>query len=303
MSEAPGHVPAPVVKAVLHGEYLDLLLLAGRVARKEVGSTDANAAATLRAWVLRQLKDCRQKMDLRHFAGAPAVVVESEIAIIAFLDSAAAATFGLPVWRLLREDLRNDYIDAGREARSVVDLGKYVYERLERLRTHPELLAREPEELLEIYDRCWRLGYKFSYEGRPSEFEDIKAKIAEALSARMKERSSALQAPTSALDADPVLSPHLPAIAPQPGRTPPLSPAALVGLFAALLLFVAVGLSLALYRDRSLTNSLVAAAQSRISELYSTVDKICPAPGARTAAPRRRPARRGAKPSVRRSCG
>lgn len=287
MSEASGQVTAQVVKAVLQGEYLDLLMVAGRLARREVTGTDAGAAATLRAWVLRQLKDCRQRMDLRHFSGAPAVVVEAEIAIIAFLDSAAADTFGLSVWRLLREDLRNDYIDAGREARSVVDLGKYVYERLERLRQHPELLEREPEELLEVYDRCWRLGYKFSYEGRPSEFEDIKSKIAESLSKRARERAGSHGAPSSPLDADPALSPHLPSVAGKAPRPPAVSPLVMLGVFACLLLLVTVGLSLALYRDRSLTDHSVVSAYTKVSDMFSMVDKICPMPPSRTAKPRR----------------
>ncbi|MFO0576892.1 MAG: DotU family type IV/VI secretion system protein [Polyangia bacterium] len=303
MSDVSSQTPAPVIKAVLHGEYLDLLMLAGRLARREVSSTDAGAASTLRAWVLRQLKDCRQKMDLRHFAGAPAVIVEAEIAIIAFLDSAAADLFGLPVWRLLREDLRNDYIDAGREARSVVDLGKYVYERLERLRTHSELLSREPEELLEVYDRCWRLGYKFSYEGRPSEFEDIKSKIADALSTRARERAGSLAAPGSPLEADPVLSPHLPALVGQAPRTPPLSPRVLVSLFAALLILMAVGLSLALYHDRSMTDRTVLAAYHKVSGFFSYVDKICPARPASSARPRRASARARRLPLHRRRRG
>lgn len=295
MSEASGPSLAPAVKAVLQGEYLDLLMVAGRLARREVSSTDAGAAATLRAWVVRQLKDCRQRMELRHFSGAPAVVVEAEIAIIAFLDSAAADAFGLSVWRLLCGELRNDYIDAGREARSVVDLGKYVYERLEKLRLHPELLAREPDELLAVYDRCWRLGYKFSYDARPSEFEDIKSKIAEALSVRARERAGALAAQSSPLDADPALSPHLPPLLGQVARTPPVSPRVLLGLFACLLLFVAVGLSLALHRDRSLTDRSVASAYTKVSEMFSVVDKICPVPPGRSAKPRRRSSRPRAK--------
>lgn len=293
MSGVASSPVSPAVKAVLRGEYLELLIMAGRLMRRDVSGTDAAAAAALRSWVMRQLKECRQKMDLRHFAGAPAVVVEVEIAIIAFIDSAAAVTFGLQGWRLLREDLRNDYLDAGREARSVVDLGKYVYERLERLRVHPDLLAREPEEILEVYDRCWRLGYKFSYENRPSEFEDIKAKIAETLAARMRERSGLLGTkPGSPLDADPVLSPHLPALLEQVPRPPPLSLLLLSGLFAGMLLLVAVGLSAALYRDRSRTERSVITAHSRISALFSTVDKICPVPPARERRPRRARRRR-----------
>lgn len=294
MSESEGRPLSQAVQQVLHGEYLDLLLVAGRLLRREATVTDATAAATLRAWVLRQLKDCRQKLDLRHFSGAPAVVVEAEIAIIAFLDSAAANAFGLPVWRLLREDLRNDYIDAGREARSVVDLGKYVYERLERLRTHPEILAREPEELLEIYDRCWRLGYGFSYDGRPSEFEDIKTKIAEALSTGAK-RHRPSDGMISPLDADPALSPHLPSLTQAAPRALPLSPRILAGLFAAVLLVVTVGLGLAIHRDRTQTDRSLARANHRVGELFSTVDRICPAPGARPATPRRCTSRRARK--------
>lgn len=292
MNDLDGQTLQPAVQSVLHGEYLDLMLLAGRLSRRDVSGTDAGAAATLRAWILRQLKDCRQKLDLRHFASAPAVVVEAEIAIIAFLDNAAADTFGLSVWRLLREDLRSDYIDAGREARSVVDLGKYVYERLERLRTHPELLGREPEELLEIYDRCARLGYKFSYDGRPTEFDDVKAKIAEALVARAHQRSGAHPAPASPLEADPLLSPHLPSIGPAATRTPPLSPVVLAAMFVGFLLAGTLWLSLAFYRDRAHTDRTVAGAHRALGELFSTVKDICPAPAPRPALSRRRLRRR-----------
>ncbi|MBL9043893.1 MAG: DotU family type IV/VI secretion system protein [Myxococcales bacterium] len=279
MNAAESTVLSPAILAVLRGEYLDLLMIAGRLARKEVSATDATAAAALRAWVRRQLDECRKKMELRHFSGAPAMVVEAEIAIVAFLDSAATAAFGLSVWRPLSEDLRNDYIEAGREARSVVDLGKYVYERLEKLRTRPELLQREPPVLLEIYDRCWRLGYKFSYEGRPNELEDIKAKMRDQLSQAAAERQSAQRAgPAGPLDADVALSPHLPPIPHALVKAPPLHPLAVGGLCALLLLLVAIGLSAAIYRDRLWTERTVQSFHKKVSDSYSYVDRVCPTP-------------------------
>ncbi|HNN90789.1 DotU family type IV/VI secretion system protein [Haliangium sp. UPWRP_2] len=292
---------SPAVRAVLQGEYLDLLLVAGRLARREISSTDGNAAATLRAWILRQLKESRQKLDLRHFAGAPAALVEAEIAVVAFLDTAAAGAFGLPVWRLLREDMRNDYIDAGREARSVVDLGKYVYERLERLRRNPDLLGREPDELLEIYDRCWRLGYRFSYDDRPNEFEDIKTKIAEVLRLRDRERHALPTSLSGPLDADPQLSPHLPPLTGAASGPPPLNPWILSGLFAGLLVLMLFGFTLALHNDRSHTEAELRRSRARVEDLFQNVDQVCVPPTAPSAGAMRRRSRRHGRRVQRRS--
>lgn len=288
MSVAEGVGLGPAVTRVLQGDYLDVLMIAGRLARREQASSDPTTAASLRAWVRRQLDECRRKLELRHFSGAPAIVVEVEIAIVAFMDNAAASAFGLSVWRPLSEDLRNDYIDAGREARSVVDLGKYVYERLERLRTRPDLLAREPIPLLEMYDRCWRLGYRFSYEGRPNEFEDIKAKIRDAIAKGAVDRKALQPSRHSGpLDADVLLSPHLPAIPESVTQASPISARAILSLLMGILLLGSLGLSLAVYRDRLKTERVLQASMQRVvQDIYPNVNLVCPAPAVRAVKPR-----------------
>lgn len=288
MTDGGNPAVSPAVRAALQGEYLDLMLCAGRLARREISSSDGSAATKLRQWVTQQLAEIRQKLELRHFAGAPAALVEAEIAIVAFLDNAATGAFGLQVWRHLREDYRNDYIEAGRQARSVVDLGKYVYERLEMLRARPDLLSREPDEVLEVYDRLWRLGYLFSYENRASQFEDIKAKIVDELRRRERVRRGAQPALTNPLEADPLLSPHLPALQGSAQHASPLNLMILSGLFLALTLLAGLGLTAVLYRDRRQTEGTLRAAKAKIEGYFYNVDRICQPPAAQHAMTPRR---------------
>ncbi len=272
--------------SALRGEYLDLLMLAGRLSSGggEAQSTDA---AVIRSWVLGRLREVRQRLNLRHFSGAPHAVIEAEIAVIAFLDSAAARAFTVRVWRTLREDLHRDYVDhidgdgklASREPSKVVDLGKYVFDRLELLRQHPERLTREPEELLEIYDRCLRLGYNASYEDLGA-LDAVKARLGEELRARSQQRQGPPGAGGRPLagELDPLLTPDLPLLAVATVRPPTLNPGVIVGLGLGLVLLAGIGAWARLQRVEHALQAKVAQTITAIGGHTQHSESVCAGP-------------------------
>jgi hypothetical protein len=288
MSEPETASLSPEALSVLRGEYLDLLLLAGRISGRAEGTaeTQSTDAAAIRSWVLARLREARQRLNLRHFSGAPHALIEAEIAVIAYLDSAAVRAFTVRVWRTLREDLHRDYVDhidgdgrlAGREPSKVVDLGKYVFDRLEALRLHPERLTREPVELLEVYDRCLRLGYNASYEDAGA-LTAIKARLGEELRERGQRPRGAAGEPgarAALAELDPTLTPDLPPLGAAAVRLPALNPGVIVAL--GLLLVVLAGTSVwaLLKRDERVVQAQVRQTIRNVEERIGNAESVCP---------------------------
>lgn len=280
---------------VLRREYLDLLMLAGRLHRGTDGPRDplGQDAAAVRSWAMSRLKDARQALQIRHFASAPGAVIEAEIAIVAFLDSAANRLFGIRVWRWLREDPYLQYLDyisserrtAGAVGSAVVDLGKHVYDRFEALRTHPDRLRAEPLELLEVYDRCLRLGYDATY-SEPSRLEDFANKLRDELRARAQGTRGEAKAPAGTPAGELALSPDLPPIEPPRSRLPPLNPASILGLGGLLILLTGIALFILVRREEHALRQRVEDVTTQIwARARQAPERVCDRPEATTGSP------------------
>lgn len=273
----------------LRREYLDLLILAGRLQRGTETPRDplGQDAVAVRSWILTRIKDARSRMRVRHFAGAPPEIVEAEIIIVAFLDSAAARLFGLRVWRSLREELHRDYIEhidgqgrgLGVSAQRVIDLGKYVFDRFEVLRAHAERLAAEPTELLSIYDYCLRLGYDATYSD-PALLQDFAGKLRAELRSRAEQSAAALVGRSNGRSGAPrpeqLLSPDLPPLEGPQSRLPALNPTTILAMGAVLLL-VTAGMLLGILRrdEKQLQHQANQTATALSRQAQGAPEQVC----------------------------
>ena len=280
---------------VLRREYLDLLMLAGRLQRGTDSPRDplGQDAAAIRSWAMSRLKDARQALQIRHFASAPSGVLEAEIAIVAFLDSAANRLFGIRVWRWLREDPYLQYLDyignerrtAGTVGTAVVDLGKHVYDRFESLRTHPDRFRAEPLELLEVYDRCLRLGYDATY-SEPSRLEDFWSKLRDELRTRVQGARGDKKSTEGGPGGELTLSPDLPPIEPPRSRLPPLNPASILALGGLLILLTGITLFIQVRREEHALRQRVEDVTTQIgTRARLAPERVCDRPESTTGSP------------------
>lgn len=267
MNAAQGDAELRLALTALRAEYLDLVLLAGRLMvrrgeREEAGrsraSLDSEAAAT-RRWTSDQLQEVRRRLGVKSIAMAPQLLADAERVIVHFLECAAVQLYG-KAWRLIQPELHAEYAQCGDEY--AADLGKYVYSRLERLRRNRDQLGQEPDELLELYDRCLKLGYQASFETKLQELDDLRGKLATELRERIQRRKGADQ---------PVL-PALPAVS---YRTPALNP--LLGLAALILLCGSIALGLRFIIGLQVTRTQTQLDQLRLhlEEQTQQKDKHC----------------------------
>lgn len=276
-----------LIAEALREEYLDLLMLAGRLARQNAARAPIGGreeAHQVRKLIRDLVTRARKRLKLGRFSGAPEAIVEAEMAIVAFLDWAALKRFDLENWDPLREIYYQDYLDAGRDNVSVSDLGKYLYGRLEDLRRNPDKLQRASLDLLSVYSCCLRLGYLASYDERPNELAELRAKLDEALRTRRGSAQKAAFSPPSSAESDLRLTPNLPPI--EQAGAPPLvlNPLWIGGIALALLVVMGVSLRIALLQKERATVEALDSSRQEILKLAADTDDICREPAAHDSA-------------------
>lgn len=224
----------PKIWKRVQDEYLDLILLAGRIAALSPteGTSDsaptavgAPAADSVRSFAENKLTQCRQILTVKSIAEVGTDIAECEMITLHFVDS--AATKYLPRWRPIHPDRVSEYKQVTRQDR--FDLGRYLHDRMEGFRKSVSVLKDESTEILRFYHICFQLGYQASYESRPDELTELRHAIAQELRKRQETDVELNQ------DTDNRLSPSLKRIQSRTPSAISVSPLTVIGTAVAFL--------------------------------------------------------------------
>jgi len=237
-------------------EYMDIIMLAGRL-RMMDSSTEAKlSTANYRSFVIAKLNDAHRHLKVEAIDQAGTDLAECEMLCVHFVDT--AATGRIPKWRPIHVEFVKAYKYVARQEGDRFDLGLYVHQRTEALRRDSQALHDKPSEILRIYHYCFELGYEGGYQragdhlesgnyslkdlaalrgdyfdNKPGDLSELRQNILQELRRRQDSERSL------PIGADSLISPQLPKPRPRSHTTMALSTMAVLGTALA---FLSIGI-------------------------------------------------------------